>query len=383
LDAGVIGVGMMGRNHARVYSELKAVDSLYLYDLNQKAARGLASTFEATASPTVEDLLKSVDAVSVCVPTPFHFAVAARVIDAGVPLLIEKPVCATAAEGRRLIGTLPDGLVVGVGHIERFNPIVPEIKKIVRHPLYIEMKRHKRPLPRERLLGRRGPDDPRRGYHAKTFFFRTEPIALPAAATRTYAALSSPSGGPRSTLGKQEIFKEDPHDLHRGGGVHRRGRLHGPGDLHPQETGQYAVEDERYVQENIIEKVLVNKPGAAENSNSRCSSTARHGDESSGQSPAQALTNMEICETSRGVLGHRDGLCMSSRLESIVNAKGPIRRIGVVGMGYVGIPAAVLFSDAPEFESVLGFQRASASSGYKIDMLNRGESPLRARGAGA
>src|SRR5690554_2660397 len=142
LDVGVIGVGMMGRNHARVYSELKAVDSLYLYDLNGEAARDLAGAFGATVSPNAEDLLRSVDAVSVCVPTPYHFSVATRVLDAGVPLLIEKPICATAEETRRLIGKIPDGLVVGVGHIERFNPIVPEIKKIVRDPLYIEMKRH-------------------------------------------------------------------------------------------------------------------------------------------------------------------------------------------------------------------------------------------------
>ncbi|BBL68628.1 nucleotide sugar dehydrogenase [Methanoculleus chikugoensis] len=68
---------------------------------------------------------------------------------------------------------------------------------------------------------------------------------------------------------------------------------------------------------------------------------------------------------------------MSNRLQSLISAGGSIKKIGVVGMGYVGIPAAVLFADAPEFESVLGFQRASASSGYKIDMLNRGESPLK------
>jgi UDP-N-acetyl-D-mannosaminuronic acid dehydrogenase len=66
-----------------------------------------------------------------------------------------------------------------------------------------------------------------------------------------------------------------------------------------------------------------------------------------------------------------------SRLESIINARGPIRKVGVVGMGYVGIPAAVLFADTPEFEFVYGFQRDSPSSGYKIAMLNRGESPLR------
>ncbi|MDD4255380.1 MAG: nucleotide sugar dehydrogenase [Methanofollis sp.] len=68
---------------------------------------------------------------------------------------------------------------------------------------------------------------------------------------------------------------------------------------------------------------------------------------------------------------------MKDRLSSIIARKGPIRRIGVIGMGYVGIPAAVLFADAPAFEHVYGFQRDSPSSGYKIEMLNRGESPLK------
>ena len=64
-------------------------------------------------------------------------------------------------------------------------------------------------------------------------------------------------------------------------------------------------------------------------------------------------------------------------LSEIIGKRGPIRKIGVIGMGYVGIPAAVLFADSPVFETVLGFQRDSPSSGYKIAMLNRGESPLK------
>ena len=66
-----------------------------------------------------------------------------------------------------------------------------------------------------------------------------------------------------------------------------------------------------------------------------------------------------------------------SKLASLLESRGPIKKIGVLGMGYVGIPAAVLFADAPCFEKVLGFQRNSKSSGYKIEMLNRGESPLK------
>ncbi|MDW7732242.1 MAG: nucleotide sugar dehydrogenase [Methanolobus sp.] len=68
---------------------------------------------------------------------------------------------------------------------------------------------------------------------------------------------------------------------------------------------------------------------------------------------------------------------MSNKLENILREKGPIKKIGVIGMGYVGIPAAALFADSDRFDHVLGFQRNSPSSGHKIDMLNRGESPLK------
>ncbi len=68
---------------------------------------------------------------------------------------------------------------------------------------------------------------------------------------------------------------------------------------------------------------------------------------------------------------------MSSSLVSLFERRGPLRRVGVIGMGYVGIPAAVLFAHAPGLKHVYGFQRASTSSGYKVGMLNRGESPLK------
>lgn len=68
---------------------------------------------------------------------------------------------------------------------------------------------------------------------------------------------------------------------------------------------------------------------------------------------------------------------MTENLETLLRRRGPIQKIGVIGMGYVGIPAAALFADSPKFKKVYGFQRDSPSSGYKIAMLNRGESPLK------
>src|SRR5512145_3021145 len=64
-------------------------------------------------------------------------------------------------------------------------------------------------------------------------------------------------------------------------------------------------------------------------------------------------------------------------LDTLLLKRGPMKKIGVIGMGYVGIPAAALLADAPQFDQVYGFQRDSPSSGYKIAMLNRGESPLK------
>jgi predicted dehydrogenase len=76
------------------------------------------------------------------VPTPYHFKTAREVIAAGVHTLIEKPICLTAAEGEHLIRLIPEGLVVGVGQIERFNPVVAEVAKVAENPVYVSFHRH-------------------------------------------------------------------------------------------------------------------------------------------------------------------------------------------------------------------------------------------------
>ena len=124
MDVGVIGVGVMGQNHARVYSELKSVDSVQVFDLNETAAQNVAAKNGIECAGSMEELLRSVDAVSLCVPNPYHYATAKAVLDAGVNMLIEKPICLTSQEAEDLIKLIPHDLVVGVGHIERFNPII-------------------------------------------------------------------------------------------------------------------------------------------------------------------------------------------------------------------------------------------------------------------
>lgn len=141
-DAGVIGCGVMGRNHVRVYSELKEVGTTYVFDLDTKSAEEVAAYTGAEVCSSIEELLRKVDLVSLAVPTRFHFGTAKQVITSGVHTLIEKPICGTATEAEQLIRMIPDGIVVGVGHIERFNPIVPEIRRIATDPQYIAFHRH-------------------------------------------------------------------------------------------------------------------------------------------------------------------------------------------------------------------------------------------------
>jgi len=142
MDVGVIGTGVMGRNHVRVYSELKEVGTTYVYDLNTEAAEEVAAATGAEVCRSMEELLIKAECVSICVPTPYHLRTAERVVAAGVHTLVEKPLCLTARECEHLIEQIPDGLTVGVGHIERFNPVVTEIARVARNPLYVAFHRH-------------------------------------------------------------------------------------------------------------------------------------------------------------------------------------------------------------------------------------------------
>ena len=142
MDVGVIGVGVMGKNHVRVYSELKKVDNLFVYDISKEQVEKVKD-FGVVICDSLEELLKQVEAVSICVPTKHHFEVLSKVVEKGIHALVEKPITSNYAEGKKALEMIRSkDVIVGVGHIERFNPIVDEIAGIVEYPSYVEIKRH-------------------------------------------------------------------------------------------------------------------------------------------------------------------------------------------------------------------------------------------------
>ncbi|RQG91242.1 gfo/Idh/MocA family oxidoreductase [Natrarchaeobius halalkaliphilus] len=128
---GVIGVGAMGKNHARIYSELRDVDLVGVTDRDTDAATRVAGEY-GTESLALERLLERCDAVSVAVPTHVHADVVSRCFEAGVHVLVEKPIAETIEEGREMAAHARDaGLLLQVGHIERFNPAVRTVSELI------------------------------------------------------------------------------------------------------------------------------------------------------------------------------------------------------------------------------------------------------------
>ena len=133
LRVGVIGVGAMGRHHARVYSTLPEADLIGVADANEGVAREVAQLYNTTAFSDYEELLSmGPDAVSIAVPTSLHADVAIKVAESGADMLIEKPIADSIKNAERIVKTARrEGVKVMVGHIERFNPAVLKLKDII------------------------------------------------------------------------------------------------------------------------------------------------------------------------------------------------------------------------------------------------------------
>jgi predicted dehydrogenase len=130
-QTGVVGVGSMGQHHARVYNELPAVDLAGVADADEEQAATVATKY-GTRATSQDDLLERCDAVSIAVPTRYHYGVAAEAIERGVDVLIEKPFVSDLARGRELVEMARDqDVALQVGHVERFNPAVRALADIV------------------------------------------------------------------------------------------------------------------------------------------------------------------------------------------------------------------------------------------------------------
>ena len=133
MRVGVIGAGVMGRHHARVYRELGA-DLVGIADIDVNKAEEVANKYQARAFKEYSKLLEQgLDAVSIAVPSKLHSAVAVDVAEYGVNMLVEKPIADTMESGAKIIdATRKANIVLMVGHIERFNPAVQKLVQIIR-----------------------------------------------------------------------------------------------------------------------------------------------------------------------------------------------------------------------------------------------------------
>lgn len=142
LRVGVIGVGHLGQHHARLYAGLPGSTLVGIVDADPRRAKEIAERYGAAVYDDVGVLLKQVEAVSIAAPTSAHHAVARQCLDAGIHVLVEKPITVTSVEARDLVSLARmRNAVLQVGHVERFNPVMLKVRPSIREPLLIECRR--------------------------------------------------------------------------------------------------------------------------------------------------------------------------------------------------------------------------------------------------
>lgn len=132
MNTAIIGTGFMGANHARIYSQISNL--VAVCDVDKQRAEQLAKQYHCKSYTDYKEMLKKekLDAVSIVVPTSLHYPIAMDVIDAGIPVMIEKPIASTIPEGEKIVQKAKAKKVpVLVGHIERFNPVIQTAKSIL------------------------------------------------------------------------------------------------------------------------------------------------------------------------------------------------------------------------------------------------------------
>jgi predicted dehydrogenase len=139
---GVVGVGHIGKNHARLYAALPGAQFTALYDTNREVAEQRAAEFNVIAAASLEEFAEQIDAASIATPTNTHFEIGRELLTRGKHLLVEKPIADNTAHASELAElAAARGLVLQVGHVERFNPVLGALEKRLTNPRFIEAHR--------------------------------------------------------------------------------------------------------------------------------------------------------------------------------------------------------------------------------------------------
>ena len=142
LRVGVIGVGHIGSNHARLYAEIPSAEFAAIYDVDPARANSNATKFGAKAAGSLDEFVEMIDAASIATPTNSHYEVARPLLERGKHLLIEKPITDNTAHASELAEmAMRNGLILQVGHVERFNPVLSALEQHLTHPRFIEAHR--------------------------------------------------------------------------------------------------------------------------------------------------------------------------------------------------------------------------------------------------
>ena len=142
IRAAVVGVGYLGALHAEKYAGLDAVELVGVVDSNATRAEEVGRRLRTGVFDDYRQLFGQVDCVSLAVPTPFHYPLASALLEHGIDVLVEKPIAATASQGRELVALAAErGRTLQVGHLERFNPAVRSLSGVVSEPRFVECHR--------------------------------------------------------------------------------------------------------------------------------------------------------------------------------------------------------------------------------------------------